>query len=592
MSLLTTLARLHAARRGRAEPLSRIRHFHLVDEPLVIVPLNLAGEAAAPLAAMVGTHRRDARLLIVPQPQNRDLRFAFFAALARIVLTYIDDRRAQTETVETGQGRERREIYRDAPQVIVPNRVSLDYLRLLGRSTRFRRTDGPHPVDPSVPRLGMWLTFLAERAEYPGSAMLLALTDLLSMHWATGQSALEDANLAALLGWIDPPPGMTGAQAALLAEDPLQYPPAGPATDPGFDAEILAPAIEKYDDAVASGNAAAVERAEAALRAELETQVKPTWRLMWQGIGLLRALPGGEAAAVPARWREDRVQFTDFSAYVAEGGRPQPRRDTAVAAARRLNAMERAQQTYDAERALDDPFVMAELRTTGDAFAGTVVSRDETRTETAASGRALLRPRFTVRTRDPVRIEVGTTLVRPERRKDKVRILRITRADAADDTAGGEAGADREEGGDIGDDGGAGPRPRGSAARGAPGTAGPGGSAEPAGTAATVGTVGTAGTVTAVGAVTAMGAVAPDAPGAADWLVELQVTSGMGTRARPCAEAVPQLGETVVYTRDPGWSSRPEFPPIELTPWTHGGPPQAAAADLEEEDDEVEGVTT
>ena len=80
-----------------------------------------------------------------------------------------------------------------------------------------------------------------------------ALTDLLSRHWATGQSTLEDQHLGALLAWIDPPEGESGAEAALRAElardaeGQLLCPPAGPATDPAFDNKLLAPAIERYD---------------------------------------------------------------------------------------------------------------------------------------------------------------------------------------------------------------------------------------------------------------------------------------------------------------------------------------------------------
>src|SRR5213075_1020530 len=109
--------------------------------------------------------------------------------------------------------------------------------------TRFRRTEGEYAVPPAVPELGRWLTFLGERAEHPGSCLLLAATDVLGAHWATGQSAVEDQNLAALLGWIDPPAGLTGAAAAAAAEDPVAWPPAGPATDPTFDNEVLAPLI-------------------------------------------------------------------------------------------------------------------------------------------------------------------------------------------------------------------------------------------------------------------------------------------------------------------------------------------------------------
>ena len=62
----------------------------------------------------------------------------------------------------------------------------------------------------AVPVLGRWLTWLAERAEVPGSCVLLAATRALALHWASGQSDVEDQNLATLLGWIDPPAGLTG----------------------------------------------------------------------------------------------------------------------------------------------------------------------------------------------------------------------------------------------------------------------------------------------------------------------------------------------------------------------------------------------
>jgi len=42
---------------------------------------------------------------------------------------------------------------------------------------------------------------------------------------------------------------MTGPQAALATEDPLRCPPAGPATDPGFDRAILEPLVRNHDRA-------------------------------------------------------------------------------------------------------------------------------------------------------------------------------------------------------------------------------------------------------------------------------------------------------------------------------------------------------
>src|SRR6185437_13318887 len=163
-----------------------------------------------------------------------------------------------------------------------------------------------HPVGPAVPVLGRWLTFLAERAEVPGSCLLLAATQALSQEWASGQSAVEDLHLASLMGWIDPPPGLTGRQAAAAAEDPLTWPPAGPATDPTFDNEVLAPLIAACSRPVQNPrrNQAAVADLEKALAGQLA----PTWKLMWRAVEFLRRLPQGDRVA--ARWEADRDAFT------------------------------------------------------------------------------------------------------------------------------------------------------------------------------------------------------------------------------------------------------------------------------------------
>ncbi|SIN35696.1 hypothetical protein [Micromonospora cremea] len=410
MTTLTTLARAEAVVEGRAQRTTLVRHMHVAERPLVFIPLTMAGEANAPLAAMVGDDPDAPTLLIVPQPRNRDQRFAFAAELAAVVLPYIDSFRGELEAVSVNRGKDIRIRYADAPQLLLPNPAGAGFTRLFGRSTRFRRTDGDYPVHPSVPLLGRWLTYFAERAEHPGSCSLVAMTQALTLHWATGQSPLEDAQLAALLAWIAPPDGLTGAQAAAAAEDPVTWPPAGPTTDPSFDNEVLAPAMTAYQRAVSTDSL--VDRRRAELEDLLRSQLEPTWRLMWQGVSLLRELPVGSRVA--GRWAEDCDAFTNFTEYVDGGGFPQARRDGAVAAAKRLHRLERAQASYDVQRAYDDPMVMADYRLTGEAFVGEVTAADPTRVDSSGKKR-VLRPWITVTTADPVLVTPGTKLFSPDR---------------------------------------------------------------------------------------------------------------------------------------------------------------------------------
>jgi hypothetical protein len=421
MSTLTALARAQAVARGIAQPVAVVRHVHVSDRPLVLIPLVLAGEANAPLAAMVGGEPVSPRLLVVSQPRNRDQRFAFAAALAEIVVGYAEAFCRAVETVPSGLGREPRMRYADAPQILLPNPGGIGFVRLLGRSTRFRRSYGEYAVDPAVPVLGRWLTFLAERAEHPGSCLLLAVTDALALHWASGQSPVEDLNLAALLGWIDPPAGMTGPEAAAAAEDPVLWPPAGPATDPTFDNEVLAPLIEAC--ARTGGDTGARRRAESALETALSGQLTPTWELMWRAVGLLRALPPG--GRVAGRWDADKDAFTRHAEHLRVGGPPQPRRDSAVGAARRLDWLERALAGYSAQRALDDPLVLAEYRMTGEAFVGTVTAAEPGRID-ASGRRRKLRPLITVTTEDPVRVEAGDSLQSPARPRQSALVVSVS----------------------------------------------------------------------------------------------------------------------------------------------------------------------
>ncbi|MFJ8104357.1 hypothetical protein [Streptomyces sp. NPDC096132] len=437
MSLIATLARLEAVTTGRAQPTATVRHRHLSDRPLVFVPLTTAGEAGAPLGALVGTDRDAPRLLVVPQPRDRDLRFAFLAELADVVLPYIDSYADAVEAAERNEtdpetGKRVKvevELCADAPQLIVPSRAGVDYVRLLGRSMRFRRTaeqdpETPHPAPPRVPLLGRWLTHFGERSRVPGSSLLLALTEVVGRHWATGQSSLEDQHLGALLAWIDPPPvsasldrgdphscetGAGAAQRAELARDAdgqLLCPPAGPATDPAFDNKLLAPAIERYDRARTALAAAedgleaddrlgALTAAEREVRDLVLSRTLPTWEAVWRGLDLLRELP--EGAHGEERWTRDRWSFTGHRDRVAAGEPPQPRRDDAVTAANKLATREREQARLEAQEALDDPLVMAGRRLAGEAFAGEVVDIVMAYSE---GRRPSPRPLVTVRTDD------------------------------------------------------------------------------------------------------------------------------------------------------------------------------------------------
>lgn len=527
MSLISTLARLEAVESGRARPLATVRHRRISDEPLVLVPLTTAGEAGAPLGALVGTDRDAPRLLTVAQPRDRDLRFAFLGELAEAVLPCLDayadvvEPAARNETdPETGKRvKVEVELCVDAPQLIVPSRPGIDFVRLLGRSMRFRRTaeddpDTPYPAPPRVPLLGRWLTHYGERARVPGSSLLLATTDLLNRHWATGQSGLEDQHLGALLSWIDPPEGASGAEAALRAEldrdrgGQLRCPPAGPATDPAFDNRLLAPAIDGYDRARQALSAAEdgpgaeeqlarLTAAEREIRELLTGVMRPTWDAVWRGLDLLRALPEGERVA--DRWTRDRWSFTGHRDRVRAGEPPQPRRDDAVTAAQKLASRETAQAQLEAQEALDDPLVLAGRRLSGEAFLSEVT---EVVMAYSESKRPSPRPLLTVRTDDRPHLGAGVKVFRSLDGKPQ----------SAEFVRSGESG---------------------------------------------------------------------DSADGADGVLVLRLTDRMGRGKEPAPGSVPDKGDRIAWTLfEHDQRGGPKLPDPEETPWTHGGPPGARDAAL------------
>lgn len=412
--MLTALARAQAVAEDRAQQIATVRHLHLHARPMVLIPLAMAGEANAPLAVLAGVSRTEPRLMLVSQPRNRDQRFGFAAELADVLLPYLAGFCGVAEPIAVDRGRDVRFRFVDAPQVWLPNPGGVHFLRLLGRSTRFRTVDGEYPVPASVPLLGRWLTFLANCAEVPGSSLLLAMTQALSLHWSTGQSSLEDSHLAALMAWIDPPEGAGAARAAAWAEDPANVPPAGPDTDPNFDNAVLAPLIT-----AAEADPARLPELAAAVRSQLQ----PTWDLMWRALDLLGGLPVGHRVA--GRWDADRDAFSGFAQHLADGGAPQPRRDGAVAAAARLHRLETAAVRYAVQRAFDDPLVMAGYRLTGEAFTGTVTLAKPDRIDDTGR-RPVLRPRIMVLTTETVRAAPGVTLTSPSRPGQKATVISVT----------------------------------------------------------------------------------------------------------------------------------------------------------------------
>lgn len=422
MSLLTSLLRMRAADTGNALRTSHLRHLHLSDQPLMLLALRRTGPAARPLAVMLGTDPYRPQLLVAPPSGSTT---PMLTTLAGAVTAYIDACQQHREHLPATATKPARQRCTDAPQILVPNLQTVQHLKDLGDNLRFGRVDDHDPTSRSVQRLGHWLTYLTDRANLPGSPALIPMTGFLGMHWVTGQSPLEDEDLATLLAWIDPPRhAASGRDAAHRAEDPATHRSAGPVTDAAFDNEQLAPLFDAHGRARARGRDQT--RTLQKIGRLLAAYLQPTWDSMWQAYGLLQAIP--EAKGSTRRWIHERTAFTDECLHLTQDGRPRPARDQAVAAAVRLAHMEHAAAAFAAECAADDPFVRAELRTTGEAIGTTVTAIDPEHTLRGPTGRAQWRPRLTVTTTDPVHMEPGRLLACHTHPNARYKICEVTPA--------------------------------------------------------------------------------------------------------------------------------------------------------------------
>ena len=415
--------RLVAADAHVAQLVTSRRHVHLSAQPLVLCAYRLAGDEGAPVAFLYGESPEDSRLVVVGEPRNRSLRFRALERVAADVEGYLgrffgrrfvlDDRGRQ----KMGPDGRPKLLAIDAPQLIVPNSGTAEWLTTLARSTVWLRTDGDHPVNALLPGFGAHLTHLTNRRATGGSANIVAATGLLDLHWVTGQTDAEDANLATLLSWIDPdwldpswfPAGTSvrGLDAITAAQLAETVPGAGPVPEPTWDADELEPAVTAYNSAIRAGvdPAAAAETVTDAAADALA----PTWAATWRAIELTRALP--EAASVSHRWELDRQAWTRHLGRV-DADRVWFRRfRTAIQSARLLAQSEAAAAELAADMAFDDPLVMARAVAAGTAIEGIVIDRDDTHRRPGPSGRRMVsRPLVRLRPHEDCLQPIGTTL--------------------------------------------------------------------------------------------------------------------------------------------------------------------------------------
>ncbi len=380
MSLVDLLMAAEAAQAHAAVRRTAYRHQHVSTKPLVVVAYNLSGEAAAPLGIMYGTdpHPANASLVVAAEPRNRDSRFgainAFAADFAAFIEPYL-----QLKT-EPKKGGGFRQVASDAPQVVVPNRGTRAYLGArLGRSLRYLGLGETQDVPEATQWTGSHLSWLAEHSHLPGQSTFLAMTESLSQHFVTGQSVLEDENLATLLAWIDGVPGDL-----LPALEEFEQRAYGPVPNPAWEAK-LEPFVKAYTVGLRDQNAHATELAYKHVEREVRDALSEAFAATHRAIEILRGIE--PARGVPERWRNDVFEWGDHARRSQRGIPRFARRHDPLRAAQTLQRWSSAAEALETQQAFDDPMILARLDAEGRCVTGDVTAIDRDNREVKPGNR-------------------------------------------------------------------------------------------------------------------------------------------------------------------------------------------------------------
>lgn len=420
MSALDTLLAVEAFVSGTAQRRATVRHRHLDSAPMVIVAYQMAGEAGAPLGMMYGTMIGESRLLVAPEPRNREIRFReVFNPFAEDFVNWLD----------TYSERDPEDQCVRCPQILVPNRGTLEFVgSVLGRSLRYLRSSTDFFVpDPTI-TLGAHATWFAQQSETPGSCVLVAATDLLRRHWATGQSGLEDEDLHVLLSWIDPPNDQSGrAAAAQMEADRVNgiVPSAGPTPDPSWDRDILEPLLDSFNTARGQdASPAVVASLSGPTRSAVGKALGHAWRSTWRAHHLLSELQVG--ASVPHRWASDSRTWTSHLTRVEQNRAFFRTRDSARQSAWMIKSREDAQQALELAEVLDDPMTLAGLVADGEALHGEIVDIDRDHREVPPGGtRPVVRQLISLELPEPCALPQHTILRWTDRMQLETELMRI-----------------------------------------------------------------------------------------------------------------------------------------------------------------------
>lgn len=402
MSLIKTLLSAEAALTQKAVRKTCYRHRKLSDEPLVVTLFNLSGEAAAPLVICYGTDPEQPQFTVSAEPRNRTSRFTAIQKFAEFIGEYLEPCLALTEVID--QKGQVKTIAEKTPQLITPNSSTLSYLEKLGRSVRYLQDRPEHPVPEEICWLGAHLSWLSDHSKTPGQSVMLSATQLLSSCFATGQSEMENENLASLLAWISNEEESGLAQ--ILKAERAAY---GPSPNTDFERE-LAPLVEAWTEADRAGDATLRIEIEESIAELAKREILPAYLATHKAMRLLRQID--EARSVESRWTQDLHSWSYYAMRCQSGIPTFKRRQDPIRASRNLELWSSALERLEFDEAMDDPLILAEHDAAGRCLVGRVIDRDMRNKEVkSTNSRESLVPLITIQLTSSTMLLAGEKVI-------------------------------------------------------------------------------------------------------------------------------------------------------------------------------------
>jgi hypothetical protein len=414
--------RLRAYHAGKPLPRYDTRHFSITaDKHLLILAFARMGGESAPWGIAAGRPGQRATLLTVPEARNRDLVADMAAKFAPILLEHFYH--PVVSGIQDVSELERRPL----PQLWLPNASHLEMLHYLAYSYTFTKW-GDKTRAQILNRLGRLAGWLFRESQRPGQVTVMLATEALKTSYSFPAQDIRQSHLGFLLAWLTEK-GNRDRRTAVAAE--AERIPMSTSLDPALERDQLADEVERYNDAIKTGETRKAELAADTIRRKLQGELVHRFDLVEEAIAVLRSDPRRANAGLVMLenrgrgelWREylrrevERQLKGDAAVYTPS---PETDRSPAAAAANYYRA-EASEELHIAALLQDDPAYQDEMITAGKAFRGTITTvADE------GTGRAV-RPIWTLKssTAGPTRLRAGSTLCVAGCPKRELRVRRI-----------------------------------------------------------------------------------------------------------------------------------------------------------------------